>query len=104
MTFDKVRDLFQKILSTRLGAFCLMFVAEFISFFIIVANTRAYTHGNYLWTIITDTLFSIQSFAMTKIMIDDPQARSWWAGLGYTLGGTLGSCAAIFVTQNFLHY
>jgi hypothetical protein len=85
---------------TRLGQFSLGFIAEFISFFIIVANTRAYTHGNYTWTIITDTLFSLQSFAMAKLMMDDANARTWWMGLGYTLGGTLGSCAAIFVTTH----
>lgn len=82
-----------------MGQFFVGFTAEFISFFIVVANTRAYTHSNYLWTTITDTLFSLQNFAMTKIMIDDPQARTWYLGLGYTIGGTLGSLAAIAVTS-----
>lgn len=85
--------------TSRLGQFSLMFVAELISFFIIVANTRAYTHGSYLWTAITDTLFSAQAFVMGKLMMDDPKARSWWAGLGCTLGGTCGSLLAIFVTS-----
>lgn len=101
---DKAKAFLKRMLSTALGTFTLMFVAEFISFFIIVANTRAYTHGNYTWTVVTDTLFSLQSFCMSKLMIDDPKARTWWAGLGFTLGGTLGSCAAIFVTETFLHF
>jgi hypothetical protein len=86
--------------TTKLGQFSLGLVAEFISFFIIVANTRVYTHGNYAWTIITDTLFSMQSFMMAKLMMDDKNGRSWYIGLGYTIGGTLGSCAAIFVTSH----
>lgn len=93
-----------KIPKSRLGQFSLGFISEFIAFFIIVANTRAYTHGNYTWTIITDTLFSLQSFIMAKLMIDKEECRSWWFGLGFTIGGTCGSCAAIFITQNILHY
>lgn len=85
--------------TTRLGQFSLGFLAEFICFFIIVANTRAYTHGNYTWTIITDTLFSMQSFAMAKLMMDDKNARTWYMGIGYTIGGALGSVCAIFVTS-----
>lgn len=87
--------------STRLGQFSLLFVAEFFSFFIIVANTRAFTHDSYLWTAITDTLFSLQSFAMAKLMMDDARARTWAAGLGATLGGTCGSLLSIFVTKRF---
>jgi hypothetical protein len=86
--------------STRLGQFCLGFCAEFLSFFIVVANTRAYTHGSYFWTAITDTLWSMQNFMMMKLMIDDPAGRSWWMGIGYTIGGTLGSLVAIAVTSH----
>lgn len=89
---------------TRIGQFCLMFAAEFISFFIIVANTRAYTHSNYMWTAVTDMLFSLQNFIMLKLMIDDQNSRSWWSGLGYTLGGTCGSLLSIFVTSKFLGF
>lgn len=89
--------------SSRLGQFALLFVAEFISFFIIVANTRAFTHDSYFWTAITDTLFSLQSFAMVKLMMDDAKARSWWAGAGATLGGTCGSLLSIYVTRK-LHF
>lgn len=89
-----------KILESRLGQFSLLFITELIAFFIIVANTRAYTHGNYFWTCITDTLFSIQTFAMSKLMVEDKNARSWFAGLGCTLGGTCGSLLAILVTSH----
>lgn len=86
--------------TSRLGQFSLGFVAELLSFFIIVANARAYTHGNYGWTAITDCLFSLQSFAMMKLMVDDKNARTWWMGLGYTIGGTIGSLLAILATSH----
>jgi hypothetical protein len=84
--------------TSKFGQFALGFVAELISFFIVVANARAYTHSNYAWTAITDILFSLQQFTMTRLMIDDPNGRTWWLGAGYTLGGTIGSLLAIFVT------
>jgi hypothetical protein len=90
--------------TSRLGQFSLMFVAEFVSFFIIVANTRAFTHSNYGWTAITDGAFSLQNFIMMKLMVDDEKARSFWAGLGYTMGGMLGSLLAIFVTSHYLGF
>ena len=40
------------------GQFALFFVAELVSYFVIVANTRAFTHGLYFWTAITDAFFS----------------------------------------------
>lgn len=85
---------------SKLGQFLLMFVTEAISFFIVVANTRAFTEGRYFWTAVTDTLFSAQSFVMFKIMADDKNARSWAAGLGCTLGGTTGSLVSIWVTSH----
>lgn len=74
-------------------------MAEAFSFFVIVANTRAYTQGNYFWTAATDTLFSAQCFLMSKLMIDDVRARSWSTGLGFTIGGTIGSLLGIYATK-----
>jgi hypothetical protein len=85
---------------TKLGQFVLGFVTELICFFIVVSNTRAFTHGNYTWTIITDTLFSMQNFAMAKLMMDDSNARTWYMGAGYTIGGAIGSCLAILATSH----
>ena len=95
----KLKDKLQQILKTKIGQFSVMFIAELVSFFIIVANTRAFTHGSYTWTAVTDSLFSAQTFAMSKIMIDNPEGRSLWSGIGYTLGGTCGSLLAILVTS-----
>lgn len=85
---------------TALGQFLLMFITEMICFFVIVANTRAYTQGNYFWTAVTDTIFSAQGFVMGKLMMDNKEARSWWSGLGCTLGGTVGSLLSIWVTKH----
>jgi hypothetical protein len=84
---------------TKLGMFLLFGIAEFFSFFIIVANTRAIAQGSYLWTAVTDTLFSAQSFLFAKLMIDNKEARSWSAGLGITIGGTCGSLLSIWLTK-----
>lgn len=89
---------------TALGQFSLMFMVELVAFFIVVANTRAYTKGLYTWTAITDMLLSLQSFIMAKLMIDDVNGRSWWAGAGLTLGGACGSLLAIFVTSHYLGF
>lgn len=82
------------------GQFLLFFVTEFISFFILVANTRATAQGSYLWSAVTDTLFSAQGFVMFKFMADDINARTWWSGLGCTLGGTFGSLLSIWATKH----
>jgi hypothetical protein len=84
---------------TSAGQFCMFFVAELLAYFIIVANTRAFTHGLYFWTAITDAFFSAQQFFFAKLMIDDPAARSWASGAGCVLGGTCGSLIAIWVTK-----
>jgi hypothetical protein len=86
--------------TTSIGQFSLMFVAQLVSFFIIVANTRAFTHGSYGWTTVTDTMFSAQAFCLGKLMMEDPNGRTWWSGLGMTIGGTIGSLLAIFVTKH----
>lgn len=84
---------------SSVGQFLFFAAAEAISFFVIVANTRALAQGSYAWTAVTDTLFSAQSFVLAKLMIDDKNARSWAAGLGMTVGGTCGSLLSIYVTK-----
>jgi hypothetical protein len=81
------------------GQFSVMFTTELISFFILVANTRAFTQANYFWTAVTDTIFSAQGFLLFKMMADDENARSWASGIGCTLGGTIGSLLSIYVTK-----
>lgn len=77
---------------------------QFLSYFLIVANTRAYTQGTYIWTAITDALFASQSWIVgllwAQIAVEKSEDNSkGWAGVGYVIGGTLGSLASIFVTK-----
>lgn len=84
---------------SSVGQFFFFAIAEAVSFFVIVANTRALAQGSYTWTALTDTLFSAQAFVIAKLMIDDKNGRTWAAGLGMTFGGTCGSLLSIFVTK-----
>ena len=84
---------------TRTGQFSLMFAAQMVSYFIIVANTRAYTHSNYLWTAITEIVFGLQAFLFSKLMVEMPELRTWYSGIGMTIGGMVGSLLAIWATK-----
>jgi len=96
---QQIKPHWKLIPKSRIGQLLFFFIENFICFFIIVANTRAFTQGNYIWTIVTDTLFSAQSFFVAKLMIDDKDGRTIWAGAGSTIGGTLGSLASIWCTK-----
>jgi len=85
--------------TSKLGQFSLAFIAEMLAFFIVVANTRAYTHGLYLWTALTDMAFSAQSFIVAKFMVDFKECRTLASGLGFTLGGACGSLLGIYITK-----
>lgn len=74
--------------------------AEWVSFFIIVLNTRAFTQGSYFWTLLTDFLFITQAFFVAKWMIEAKEARSWSAYWGFVTGGTWGSLTAIWVSEH----
>ena len=79
--------------------FLIAAVTEFVSFFLIVINTRAYTQGLYVWTFLTDAFFISQSFFVSKWMIEAKDARGVAAYLGFLIGGTAGSLSAIAVTK-----
>lgn len=87
---------------TNLGQFLFFFCIQCLSYFLIVANTRAYTQGNYFWTAITDTFFAAQSFVSIKVLVSQEDNKGLWAGLGYTIGGTIGSLFSIWVTKHIL--
>lgn len=91
-----------KVPQTKIGQFAAAFVAEFVCFLIVVANTTAYTHGLYAATFITDMFFSAQYFLMAKYMTEHQEVRSWSSGLGFTLGGACGSLVGIFISKRFL--
>lgn len=75
--------------------FWFFFGMEFFAYFLIVANTRAFTLGLYGWTALTDCIFSFSNFYFIS-KVAKTESRAAWAG--YTLGGTLGSLASIWLT------
>lgn len=79
--------------------FLIASATEFLSFFLIVVNTRAYSNGLYKWTLATDAFFITQNFWIAKWMVEAKDARGWTAYFGFLIGGTTGSLAAIFVTK-----
>lgn len=80
--------------------FLIAAVTEFVSFFLIVINTRAYTKGLYAWTFLTDAFFITQNFYVAKWMVEAKEARGTAAYLGFLLGGTAGSLLGILLTKH----
>ena len=80
--------------------FLIAFITEFLSSFVIVCNTRAFTEGNYLWTAVTESFFIAQSFFVARWMIEDKDARGCAAFMGFLLGGTIGALGAIFTSKH----
>lgn len=85
---------------SNVGQFFFFALTTFISYFILVANTRAFTQGSYTWTAITDGVFTAQSFVVAKLSIENEGGRSLAAGAGATIGGTAGSLFAIWCTKH----
>jgi hypothetical protein len=81
------------------GKFCFFALTQCLSYFLVVANTRAYTQGIYVWTGVTDGLFAAQNFVMLRVIANDAKATGWWAGAGYTTGGVAGSLLSIYITR-----
>ena len=73
-----------------------LFLLMFLEFFLLVANTRAYTQGNYLWTAITDGILLITGFVVTRKIVE---SKSLWDRVWYVAGGILGSITGIAVTK-----
>jgi hypothetical protein len=84
---------------TKPGQFAFFFCTQFLNYSLLVANGRAYTQGLYLWTWVTDSLLAGQSFIVAVLMINRKEGRSVWAGVGYTLGGPIGSLLSIYITK-----
>lgn len=76
--------------------FCFFFGMEFFAYFLIVANTRAFTQGLYGWTAVTDGVFSFSNFYFIS-KVAKTETKAAWAG--YTLGGTCGSLVSIWMTK-----
>lgn len=85
--------------ASKTGQLLFFFALQFVAYFMFVANTRAFTQAAYGWTWVTDTMLAAQAFAVSKLMIDNKEGRGLWAGIGYTLGGPMGSLLSIYLTK-----
>ena len=81
------------------GQFFYGFVDQFLYFFIVCANFRAVAIGLKCATASTDVLITAQAFISKKLAIDKEEARTWYVGIGETVGGGLGSILSIVITQ-----
>lgn len=84
------------------GQLFVFFLWELGTFFLLAFNFRSLAKGNYFWTIASDGVIALNGMAAIKLMNEDPRARSWWAIVGSTVGGMVGSAAGIFVTKRLL--
>jgi len=89
-----------RIPTSPLGQFLFFGSTELFTFFVITANFRAIAIGSYFWAGITDYLTVLVNFGVGKLMMDDEKNRSWWVGLGFATGGTIGTLLSIWVTKH----
>jgi hypothetical protein len=88
---------------SKIGQFAFFFTIQCLSYFLFVANGRAYTVAlhPYFWTGITDALYAFQSFFfLSKFVTADPKSRGAAAMLGYVAGGVTGSLLSILLTHH----
>ena len=86
-----------KLPNSNFGKFSLFFGTQFAIYALIVANVRAYTQVRYAWTAGTDVVFASLNFVVTQAVAKQETGdRVAW--IGYVLGGTMGSLAAIWIT------
>jgi hypothetical protein len=88
-----------RVPESRTGQFLYGFADQFLYFFVVCANFRAVAIGLKCATASTDVLITAQAFISKKFAIDKEECRTYWVGLGETIGGGLGSILSIWVTQ-----
>jgi hypothetical protein len=89
-----------KVPTSPIGQFLFFGATELFTFFVITANFRAIAIGSYWWAGVTDYATVIVNFSVGKLMMDDSKNRSWWVGLGFATGGTIGTLLSIWVTKH----
>jgi hypothetical protein len=77
--------------------------AQFVSYFVLVVQTRFIAKGSYLGTLITDAFFIAQGFFVSKWMVEAKDARGKAAFAGFMVGGCSGSLLAILFTEVIYH-
>lgn len=75
-----------------------LFVLQFTSYFLIVANTRTISKGSYWGTAMTDIFISAQGFLAIKI-ITGGDKKDWQGTLAYAAGGACGSVVSLYLMR-----
>lgn len=88
-----------KVPQSKLGRFFFFAGTQFLSYFVFVANTRAFTSGLYGWTALTDGWLAMQGFIMIRL-ISKGEGDGFWELAGTVLGGVAGSLSSIWVTKH----
>jgi hypothetical protein len=97
---DDAEELLVKLIPrSKVGQFLFFMVENGFCAFVIVANTRAFTQGNYFWTVVTDAWFALQASLVGKLMVEDKDTRSWASIAGNMVGASIGACLSIWVTK-----
>ncbi len=89
-----------KIPTSTVGRAMFFGSTELLTFFIITANFRAIALGNYFWAGLTDYLTVLVNFGVGKLMMDDAKYHTWWIGIGFATGGTIGTLLSIWMTKH----
>lgn len=81
-------------------SFLLIFIGQFLVYFLVVVNTRAYTNDNYALTAISDLIFaSVNFFIIKRIAKETSNMLDLTA---YVLGGTVGSLLSMYISKEYL--
>ena len=99
ITFPRIEFPKIKVPTTTVGKMFFFGAAQFLSYFMFVANGRAFTLGLYKWTAITDGFLALNSWTITK-MIAKEEAEGFWPCFGYTVGGVCGSLLSVWCTKH----
>jgi hypothetical protein len=91
-----------KVPTSTAGQFLLFAIIELVACFLIVFNTRAVSKGSYMWTGVSDFAFSLSQFTVFKLVVDDPNGRTWASGLGGAVGATAGALLSLWFNQQIL--
>lgn len=88
-----------KVPTTAAGQFLFFAAIELVACFILVWNTRAISKGSYPGTGVSEFIFSFNAFTVFKLLLDDPNGRSWASGFGGATGAAVGALLSLYLTK-----
>jgi TPP-dependent 2-oxoacid decarboxylase len=78
--------------------FWTLFAVQLVSYCLFCLSMIVVTRGNYVLTILTDTAYGANSWFIIR-RVAKADASSAFGMVGYTVGGTIGSLLAIWITK-----